>query len=141
MSQIEELHYLCDICGNMYSNLIPHKLCQSRPSYQCSKCVKSFTKIKYLKQHMKTHEICQIKCNFCEKILRSKVNLIRHIKLLHSKVYDEWNCNICNAKFKEKHNLTKHMKIHSEPLFQCPFCNKKFRHNYLKTMHVKQCSP
>ena len=76
-------------------------------------------------------------CELCGKILSSKKNLKKHLKL-HSDVRN-YICKICNKSYKRSDHLKRHMITH-EPqpnYYECELCLKRFCLNYHLKSHME----
>ena len=82
--------------------------------------------------------IFQNKCELCGKILSSKKNLKKHLKL-HSNIRN-YICKICNKSYKRSDHLRRHMITHdpNPNYFECEFCLKRFSLNYHLTSHLQK---
>ena len=77
------------------------------------------------------------KCELCGKILSSKKNLKKHLKL-HTNIRS-YVCKICNKTYKRSDHLKRHMITHDpEPnYYECDLCLKRFSLNYHLTSHLQ----
>lgn len=132
----------CDICGKTFSlqvHLDHHikKYHSKVKPYECSLCVKSFSQITGLSQHIKTHSgVKPFSCNVCMKSFRQKAGLDQHMRI-HSKI-KPYNCLICNRAFTQSAHLSQHMRVHTkiEP-FECPKCNRRFKQSSHLNFHMR----
>ena len=85
--------------------------------FQCNLCNKEFTKFSNYKQHKNRKYPCVkeknpiYNCEYCEKILSTKSNLQRHLKICKLKPQTPFNCESCKKYFSTKGNLERHLKI------------------------------
>ena len=110
--------------------------------FTCKICSNKYKKMKYLKQHMQSHNSKQ-KCELCDKEFVRLTSLRSHQKKKHDlhrekkKTTGPNICSLCNKTFPNKYNLTRHYnKVHkcNTPLqgmkqFQCVHCDREF-HDY-----------
>lgn len=101
-----------------------------KQQYECDICNKHFTNPRYLKIHIKAHELPleerkKFKCNICEAAFLTKVSLQHHI-LVHTGEMP-YECEICKKRYKNKEGLKIHLLIHSGvKKFVCEVCGKAF---------------
>ena len=97
----------------------------------CSKTSNDYSDIQGFRRHMKSHE-GELSCDHCEKVLKNKRVLMKHIKTVHDN--KTFTCGTCQKVFKEKANFKKHLGIHEprnseqtnhkHPLKTCDRCYK-----------------
>ena len=75
--------------------------------YICEKCVKTFSKKRSLRDHMRYKHGEASSCKLCSKTFLSKVKLKCHESIHTSHKYF---CNICDRGFFMKQNKARHMK-------------------------------
>ena len=83
-------------------------------------------------------ENLKFECNFCGKILTSKVLLQNHIRIFHEANEDR-TCNVCNKTFLFPSQLNKHLSYaHDKRNNQhaCDFCSKSFTSLAYYTFHI-----
>ncbi|KAF5274091.1 hypothetical protein FQR65_LT04489 [Abscondita terminalis] len=84
------------------------------------------------------HTSGDYKCDLCEKLFFSPMNLLRHKSIEHIKG-DVWACSECDNTFLERSLLLEHMQTH--PLikaFSCRQCNREFTRKYHLDRHIAQ---
>ncbi len=140
-------NYKCNECSETFLtmlNLDHHIRIVHKHSSQseikkpmCVNCNFRFSSNQKYMQH--TEKKCQrrlkkseaLKCNICDKIMRYKSALERHMKKVHLKAND-FNCEECEQTFSTKFNLNHHVRIihiHSlepEKKPTCEACNYTF---------------
>ena len=122
--------------------------------FSCKICSNKYKKMKYLKQHMQSHNPLQ-KCELCGKMFVRLASLRNHQKKKHDihrekkKTTGSYICSFCNKTFPNKYNLTRHYNnVHKSntPIqrvkqFQCVHCDYEF-HDYTDLInHVEQNHP
>ena len=92
-------------------------------SNKCEYCDKTFHDANDLKKHIYQNHHDEIqkdeyekdyKCNICNKNLKSKVCINRHMKVVHggSELKDYYKCELCSKKFISSRALQKHFASH-----------------------------
>ena len=66
-------------------------------------------------------------CEICYKSFERKVNLIKHIAVVHEKTTSV-RCDLCTKIFSQSHHLKEHISsVHERnKQFKCEYCNKAF---------------
>jgi len=59
-------------------------------------------------------------CPFCTKVISNKSNLLKHMRIRHSDVYDPACCVLCNKMFKNKYSLRAHLNIYHKEYIAPP---------------------
>lgn len=78
-------------------------------------------------------------CYKCQKILKTRYYLIRHLEITHS-FERPLECKICYSRFKCKVSLKCHARVHqSEKPYKCDFegCGKSFKAETIMNTHKK----
>lgn len=82
--------------------------------YTCDKCNKQFAILRYLNRHQRIFcdNVPRYGCAHCCLKTRSKGNLIRHIRLLHSDTLTDvkFTCKNCNIEYYNFYMYDKHVK-------------------------------
>ena len=134
--------FQCDVCEKTFVNascLKRHKKrhTDERP-FQCEVCLKRFNRADILKSHIKTHTGKRpFKCEVCEKTFVNASCLKRH-KKRHT---DErpFQCDVCEKTFVDASCLKRHKKRHTdERSFQCEVCEKTFVNASCLKRHKKR---
>ena len=122
--------FQCDVCEKTFVNascLKRHKKrhTDERP-FQCEVCLKRFNRADILKGHIKIHTGKRpFKCEVCEKTFAQKSVLTGH-KRIHTNERP-FECDICEKTFAQKSSLAVHKRIHTnERPFKCDECEKTF---------------
>ncbi|KAB0797969.1 hypothetical protein PPYR_08962 [Photinus pyralis] len=95
---------------------------ETQEQFVCDICLKVFTKLRYLIQHLRTHT-GRFTCTYCLKIFCRKENLIMHscerdTSLIHA-------CTICGKTFSSEKYLDRHTNLVHKGVYLCEKCNKK----------------
>ncbi|CAH0717116.1 unnamed protein product, partial [Brenthis ino] len=133
-------------CPDMHSlkkHLNKHKTdgdTEDMQKYQCSMCMRQFTRKFSLIAHFKKHEDKARKiftCKACKREFQHQAHLDNHIVLVHSKDKG-FTCNKCNKSFTTQDCLDHHVEGHKLPKkHQCTVCNKTFTMLSTLTEHMR----
>ena len=98
---------------------------------KCRYCEKTFSKPWNVIKHIQnTHEAHSVPCHVCGKMIKSKLYLDQHLKLVHGE--KRFKCQVpgCESKFSSKNNLIDHVAaVHeNNAAHTCSICGK--RHKY-----------
>ncbi|XP_048479907.1 zinc finger protein 714 isoform X1 [Plutella xylostella] len=132
-----EKAFVCDTCKRTFSKkkyLIQHMVIHTgEKPFQCDICTKTFRRRRYLKSHNLRHtEKKPFQCETCKKTFRYISALQQH-KLIHAGE-KPFQCDICKKSFNHRSAIKRHKLIHTgEKPFQCDICTKTF---YLR-FHLK----
>jgi hypothetical protein len=76
-----------------------------------------------------------IDCKVCNKTLKDKPDLKKHIKLMHPKTH--W-CESCDKTFTDSWKIEEHSELHgNERPFKCSICEKGFYMNWRMEKHIR----
>lgn len=130
--------YVCDICLKVFSKLyyLLQHLKKHTGRFTCGYCLKIFCR----KENLNAHNCCnneivnRHKCSICSKAFLLKKHLMRHIYVVHEK---RFACDKCKKYYQSKKECNEHycsaVAKDEMPLFPCNLCNKKFyRDSYLR---------
>ncbi|XP_063291947.1 zinc finger protein 624-like [Pelobates fuscus] len=121
--------YLCSDCGKSFlckSSVGRHKKIHQRESYKCLDCDQSFPGMSYLLVHKRTHMYERpYTCDHCQKSYRYRSSLYKHKKTHTGE--RPYVCNECGMSFSHNFHLLRHQQAHTgvRP-FQCNLCSKRF---------------
>ncbi|KAK6619501.1 hypothetical protein RUM43_012258 [Polyplax serrata] len=123
--------------------------------FQCTDCLKLFTRNDHLKNHMRTHTGERpYECDVCQRSFAKHFDLTRHKQYVHGSVTMFFICEECGRTFSRKDHLKSHLITHknrpaqpstdnpSSPvkLFQCQACGRAYcRLENLKRHMEKHC--
>ena len=122
----------CDTCDykakenrNMRVHKEKHKDRSERSILSCTEkgCFKTYTSPEGLKEHvLSIHQGRRIKCDKCETVCRSKVDLNTHIRRIHLGI--KYICSICDKEISSNNKLYEHVKeMHEEEqILKCNSC-------------------
>ena len=95
------------------------------------------------------HRPKSFKCENCDRMYTTKINLNRHLKTVHWKDSTSFKCKICSEELKSTHYLKVHVRTYHEFKSKdhiCEICNKSFytktevaRHNIVSHSPQVQC--
>lgn len=118
----------CDRRFRLRSNLNHHiKGVHEKVRYPCQRCEKQFYDKRTLKKHncCINKEIRQFQCSICQKFVRSKSSLYKHVKGIHEKI--RFHCKLCYGNYSDQSNLRKHvLSVHENVKYSCDVCDKAF---------------
>ncbi|TRY92393.1 hypothetical protein DNTS_028233, partial [Danionella cerebrum] len=94
--------------------------------YPCQFCVKSFSRLSFLKCHEQSHrDKLPFSCTYCSRLFKHKRSRDRHIKLHTGD--KKYQCGDCDTAFSRSDHLKIHMKTHSASKpHKCPVCHRGF---------------
>lgn len=129
----ERTTFGCETCGRRFSssgrlnahiNMI-HTKSNARKEFACEVCSKVFLCKSNLTYHLTTHKNFefQVECTICNKWLKNKICLRKHMHTIHSAV--RHFCDICEYSAANKQCLMNHKKVqHSDSKpFSCEVRN------------------
>ena len=96
--------------------------------YTCDVCSKEVLGLEKLKQHKRSHRIKNKICNLCPYRSYSGADLARHHEARHEENHCI-KCDLCDRELKTKQGMKAHMKeVHSTlPPVECQFCKTQFK--------------
>ena len=154
-----DIEVYCDKCTNTSrssTNDIREtcELCNAYVIYQCRICKKHYTDLSLIYRHLRNECINiepPFKCNQCDYKTKRKVDLKRHVQIMHSikkcrqcdKIFKDYfalrvhqrsecineamlKCNYCSYKTIFKTPLMKHIRFEHNSRYMCSQCGKKY---------------
>ncbi len=130
----------CDVVSKNNSNLTKHIQVKHDPNgnlsaeFICSfeNCGKTFTTIRYLKNHEKSHQDRSIECPHCSKTYANPYALKSHVNRVHDKM-KKVSCALCEKNFLTNQEKKSHMDLvhrkendHAVKSHKCEFCSSSF---------------
>ncbi|KAF4517566.1 hypothetical protein B566_EDAN005130 [Ephemera danica] len=124
-----EGRYLCEECGNMFSNF-----------YNLNE---HFQRVHPERlEEAKRRKLKYFKCDLCTFCTPRAAFLQRHMLAAHlpAEKPKDWTCEECNKTFLDKYGLSQHKKLHSLKQFNCEEegCGSSFSHHCLLLRHCKK---
>ena len=134
--------FFCEVCRKVFScneDLEKHKL----ECVKCKRCGEDFTSSEDFKNHQLHCRILdELQCEYCHKILPSRIDLETHYKSVHNQLMNRYSCHLCEKSFTKKSLFNFHLtKFHKcENPYNCHLCPKNFRirsylHKHLRKSH------
>lgn len=128
----------CDICKKFVRACFSEHMAthNSSKDFICKTCDKSFSTVRYLKEHMQTHEEGKFVCEVCGKVSKTKSNYNSHSKVHTTE--RKFECNLCPLKFLRQQGLRRHMLTHTgEKPYKCRHCTQEFALYMTHQMHER----
>merc|ERR1712030_136215 len=108
--------------------------------YVCEICSYKALTSYILKRHQSTHSSPTVPCTYCEKMFHNSVNLIRHLKTIHTEMKDQpFQCEECGKGFSVNITYKAHLNMHKgiKP-YKCDYCGVEFQNGSNKVNHMKR---
>lgn len=144
--ECSDKNFSCEMCGRNYrtlQQLKSHKWSKHKieeKHFKCCDCEKKFMHKYELTKHMFKHMKPMFVCEFCDKRLKRRNDLVEHYKLFHQDTPTPvFNCLNCPATFSRQSNLTRHFKsYHAKADFNCSQCSATFSRNDNLQRHINK---
>lgn len=108
--------------------------CHDKP-YKCDTCKTRFTRIDYLKVHLRVHTE-ERRCGVCDKNFASSCHLRDHVRSHTGE--RPFECTVCEKRFTRMNTLKDHLRVHTgEKLYKCDVCQKRFPQSTHLTRHIR----
>lgn len=120
----------CPVCKKTflnYVNLNTH-MNVHYPNYICENCGKAFASKARLRGHMRTHEVGNFPCRYCDQIFDRVTKRENHISKEH-KSGVRYACKRCNISLTSFYARQKHLaEVHNEELkrYKCKACPQSY---------------
>lgn len=128
----------CDICKKFIRSCFAEHMAthSTTKDFVCETCNKSFTTVRYLKEHVQTHQEGKFVCEICGKASKTKSNHNSHSKIHTGE--RKYHCTMCHLKFLRPQGLKRHMLTHTgEKPYKCRHCNQEFALFMTHQMHER----
>ena len=128
-------------CTEKYASKVAlqkHMVKAKHTTCVCETCGHQCSSNGKLKEHVtRFHGNEQLKCEYCEKTFKVKLDLHNHVKTVHL-LENVFKCETCGMEYRRKIALQQHQAIHSDVYnFPCQKCDKKFKLRTVLLKHVQ----
>ena len=111
---------------------------KSEQAYSCKLCGKSFTKMRYICNHLRRmhtrDETKRYRCKICKMGFVGKKDFVAHCRS-HIGLR-QFQCKICHKMYKTASHLKEHSEIHSSQTYSCAYCGLEFKQRGALSSHV-----
>lgn len=137
------IRFVCDECGKTLTkaaNLKSHitNTHQGLKEWNCDQCDKRYGKKSHLRAHKEhTHSTETFKCDQCVTVLKSRLSLKIHTKIVHERTI-QFECDHCDFTSFHKSSLNQHFRRvhqHLKPHL-CSYCGKEFFEKSICVRHM-----
>ena len=148
---IDTTVYTCQICGKFCKSkalLSNHMITHNDKDIICDTCGKGYKSKYHLIDHQRSHREKTLNClvEECSSMFVSKIELNRHMKLIHSKKHKKkmqegpkHKCDECPKEYNQPSKLRNHIAVvhRGEKPFQCNQCDLKFSYSNSMKEHIE----
>ncbi|XP_063544025.1 zinc finger protein 26-like [Cydia strobilella] len=120
----------CPVCKKTFLNFVSLNTHMNihYPNYICENCGKAFASKARLRGHMRTHEVGEFPCKYCDAVFDRVTKRENHVSKEH-KAGVRYACKRCNISLTSFYARQKHLaEIHNEELkrYKCKACPQSY---------------
>lgn len=120
----------CPVCKKTFLNYVSLNTHMNihYPNYICENCGKAFASKARLRGHMRTHEVGNFPCRYCEQVFDRVTKRENHVSKEH-KSGVRYACKRCNISLTSFYARQKHLaEVHNEELkrYKCKACPQSY---------------
>ena len=139
----EDKKHVCPKCSKTFddkSNYNRHVLNHEKITYQCTQCEKTYENKASFVRHQKEHDPTKaFSCKMCAKVLSSKTNLEKHMKIFHEDSNENGEKILqFQGMFRTFSEVVSANSVASMENNTCETCKKSYSSNYHLKRHQKK---
>lgn len=120
----------CPVCKKTFLNFVSLNTHMNvhYPNYICENCGKAFASKARLRGHMRTHEVGEFPCKYCDAVFDRVTKRENHVSKEH-KAGVRYACKRCNISLSSFYARQKHLaEMHNEELkrYKCKACPQSY---------------
>ncbi|VVC99136.1 unnamed protein product [Leptidea sinapis] len=120
----------CPICKKQFLNFVTLNTHMNvhYPNYTCESCGKAFASGSRLRGHLRTHEVGNFPCRFCDAVFDKITKRENHVSKEH-KSGVRYSCKRCGISLTSFYARQKHLaEVHNEELkrYKCKACTQSY---------------